>query len=144
MYRKIVSSTAVCRIADGAMIPEDAGNLDWLDYEAWLVEGNLPAEPIQPPFGPAKEAELAAFRANRELYLNRLSGIGMAAQFDDRADDLASVIKVRKGLLALTTLPGVVDAASLDELKAAMKQAYAALLVGVPAEVKAAFKGVDA
>lgn len=89
-------------------------------------------------------AELATFRANRELYLNRLVGIGMAAQFEDRADDLAAVMKVRKGLLALASLPSVTGAATLDELKAAMKQAYASLLVGVSAEVKAAFKGVDA
>lgn len=144
MYRKITGSDSVCRIEDGGVIPNDSANRDWLVYDAWLGEGNLPAEPIAPPFGPAKEAELAAFRTNRELYLNRLSGIGMAAQFEDRADDLTAVIKVRKGLLALTSLPSVTGSATLDELKLAMKQAYAALLVGVSAEVKAAFKGVDA
>ena len=142
MYKDV--GYAIVRLEDNASIPKTELNSDYLKYLDWLADGNIPEDGTQTSFLISKETELSNFRASRELYLNRLTGIGMAAQFEGREAALAAVIKVRKGLLSFTSLPSVTGATALDELKAAMKQAYAALLVGVPAEVKAAFKGVDA
>jgi hypothetical protein len=33
----------VTRDFDGATLPDDAGNLDWQAYQAWLASGNAPA-----------------------------------------------------------------------------------------------------
>ena len=89
-------------------------------------------------------AALTAFRADREKFLNRLTGIGLAAQISGDALTIASVVKVRQGLLDLTTARPVVGATTPDQLKLAMKAAYAAVLTGAAPVVFSAFKGVDA
>ena len=40
MYR--LGEAGILRIADGALIPRDAGNIDYRRYRAWLDEGNTP------------------------------------------------------------------------------------------------------
>jgi hypothetical protein len=32
----------VIRTIDGAVIPEDSGNKEWIDYQEWLALGNIP------------------------------------------------------------------------------------------------------
>lgn len=102
------------------------------------------AAPTPVPFETLKAAELKQFRSEREQFLNRLAGIGLAAQFAGQSDVLASTLAVRQGLLDLTTHPTVVAATDLPGLKAAMKNRYLAILGDVPAVVFAAFRGVDA
>jgi hypothetical protein len=38
----------VVRIEDGACIPNDPANRDWVEYEAWLGDGGVP-DPYVPP-----------------------------------------------------------------------------------------------
>jgi len=51
MYRKVrgregvVIPNVIQRIADTAYIPMDEGNVDWVEYQKWLAEGNTPEEP---------------------------------------------------------------------------------------------------
>lgn len=40
-------STTILRVADQAFIPDDGGNRDRAEYEAWLAEGNEPDPPAQ-------------------------------------------------------------------------------------------------
>ena len=89
-------------------------------------------------------AALTSFRADREKFLNRLTGIGLAAQIAGDAVTIASVVKVRQGLLDLTSAPTVVGAATPDQLKLAMKTTYSTVLTGAAPAVFSAFKGVDA
>lgn len=88
------------------------------------------------------KATLNKFRDDREDYLNRISGIGFAAQAGNRPDIVQHVLTVRRGLLDLTSAPEVVSATTLEHLKNAMLRQYATILAGVPAEVKSAFKGI--
>ena len=36
---------AVYRLSDGAAIPFDEGNMDYIEYKAWFDAGNTPQEP---------------------------------------------------------------------------------------------------
>lgn len=96
------------------------------------------------PFAQLKAAALDNFRADREKMLNRLAGIGMAAQVGGDASLALAITAFRQGLLDLPSHPSIAGATDVDGLKLALKTRYAALLAATPAAAKLAFKGVDA
>jgi hypothetical protein len=42
MYQLTLTS-GVKRLSDGAFIPADNGNRDWIAYQAWIATGNVPS-----------------------------------------------------------------------------------------------------
>jgi hypothetical protein len=48
MYQ-LTTSTSIIRLSDGAFIPNDPGNRDFADYQAWLEAGNTPKPAPAPP-----------------------------------------------------------------------------------------------
>jgi hypothetical protein len=47
MYR-LTTSTSIKRLSDGASIPPDPGNRDFVEYQAWLAAGNTPEPDPEP------------------------------------------------------------------------------------------------
>lgn len=138
MYR-LTTSTSIVRIADSACIPADERNTDYADYQRWVAAGNTP-EPA--PAVDGRPAVLAEFRALRDTYLNRLTGIAV------RGDTtLAAAAKtMAQGLLDLTEHPSVTAAADGPALKAAVMTQYKALVadaIAAAPESKAAFDKVS-
>ena len=66
MYRLLINATAVLRLADLAIIPNDDKNRDWLDYLAWCADGHA-AEPAEVPAPTQDELDAAAAREYAKL-----------------------------------------------------------------------------
>jgi hypothetical protein len=59
-YTLIANSNTVIRDADGAFIPDDAGNVDWQAYQAWLAVPNTPTPAASATVSQQATAALAA------------------------------------------------------------------------------------
>lgn len=45
MYKETLYGDTICRVSDNAFIPFDPANTDFLAYQKWLAEGNVPLPP---------------------------------------------------------------------------------------------------
>jgi hypothetical protein len=93
--------------------------------------------------GPWREIALAQVRAVREVTLNRLAGIGFAAQASGDAEALNGALKARQALLDITKATPVQAATDQIALKAALKAVYTEIAAAAPVAVRAAFAEID-
>ena len=54
-YQLTESEKVVIRTEDGAHIPNDPANRDWIEYQAWLEDGGVP-DPYEPGGATTKPA----------------------------------------------------------------------------------------
>lgn len=67
-YQLAETDGTVIRTADGACIPNDPANLDWIEYQAWLDDGGVPDPYVEPepvPPVPTVEQEVLYDHENR-------------------------------------------------------------------------------
>jgi hypothetical protein len=62
MTYQLTQGDSIQRLSDNAFIPPDPANLDYVEYLAWVEEGNMPepAPVIEPPAPLTPEEKLAA------------------------------------------------------------------------------------
>ena len=95
---------------------------------------------VDPPVIPFDPAPLIQqVRDAREVVLNRLSGIALAAQVSGDSDTVSACMKARTGLLNITSVVTAETSVSYDSLKQAFVEAYLAIVEEVPTNIKNAF-----
>lgn len=135
-------------------LPDDLIEVPLAEYEAALVaraagngigfvDGQLVITPPEPiAFKVLADPFMVEVRATRELILNRLPGMWMAAQSAGNASTSKAIIDARQALLDITTHPDVVaaiEAENYEGLRAAVKARYKAIVASVPVAVRTAF-----
>lgn len=105
------------------------------DKKGFPVLEDIPA----PPW--SAEPTLALVREAREVVLNRLAGIALAAMAASKSDEVAACLAARDGLLAITSTAEVKAATDEQSLVSALEGAYAAIVAQAPDSVRAAFRG---
>lgn len=139
----------------GDNLPSDVVEVPLADYEAAiearasggiieLVDGKLKITPAAAiPFAILSAPFMAEVRTKREVILNRLAGIGMAALINGDTGTAAAVVATRRSLLDITTYHGVVTATTMDELRAAVATVYAAVIASTPETMRTVFNSLD-
>ena len=61
MTYKLTFSPSITRLSDGASIPADEANTDYVAYLAWLSKGNTPTPADLPPAPTYQELRAAAY-----------------------------------------------------------------------------------
>jgi hypothetical protein len=65
---QLTATDAVIRTEDGACIPNDPANRDWVEYQEWLTDGGVPDPYVPPeplPPNPPPEATVLYDHENR-------------------------------------------------------------------------------
>lgn len=86
------------------------------------------------------EPTIARVRDAREVVLNRLAGIAVAAMAASKPDEVSACLAARDGLLGITSVTDVKSATDEQSLVAALESAYAAIIASAPESVIAAFR----
>ncbi|QHI99372.1 hypothetical protein GT347_16130 [Xylophilus rhododendri] len=80
MYQ-CTQTDSVIRLADGALIPADQGNTDYLAYLEWVEEGNVAEAAPVAPIGPAVPAAVTPRQARLALlHAGRLADVAAAIE----------------------------------------------------------------
>ena len=61
MYKLNQNTTSITRLTDGASIPADMGNTDYVAFLNWLSEGNTPEPADIPPSPTYQELRASAY-----------------------------------------------------------------------------------
>ena len=67
-YQLTATQSSVIRTEDGACIPNDDANRDWVEYKKWLEDGGVPDPYVEPepvPPTPSPEDEVLFDHENR-------------------------------------------------------------------------------
>lgn len=65
MYQ-LTNTDTVIRLADGANIPADPANADWIQYQFWLTAGNTP-QAVELPPAPSAHEQIEALERQHML-----------------------------------------------------------------------------
>lgn len=126
---------------DGSCIPFDLGNVDYQAFLLWQQAGNIAN--ILDLFPALKAAEVAAFLLLREDKIGRLVGIAIAAQTGGFPAVVSAAVTARQSFLDMLSLPSVVNATTIGDLRNALKQEYNNILAAMSPALRNAYNKLD-
>ena len=91
MYKLNQNSTSITRLADGASIPTDIGNTDYVAFLNWLSEGNTPEPADIPPLPTYSELRAAEYNL-------KSTGEQFGMQYDDAVNGTTTWIDWQQGI----------------------------------------------
>jgi hypothetical protein len=143
MYTYKLATNGVIR-SDGANIPADIDNTDYANYLIWLSDINNIPEPMYViPYTDIFNTYIDCVRTVREVLLNRLAGIGLAALIKNDTTTMQAISDCRTSLLNITKLEVVVTAVNLDDLKTAIAASYVDIVNNTPNSFKKIYQGIN-
>lgn len=104
MNYKLTDGSSVIRLDDGTYIPNDLGNFDWQEYQAWLSAGNI----SQPAYS-LSEAQQAQISRIQSACQNTIfagftsSALGAAHTYPAKERDQLNL----NGSVTASLLPGI-------------------------------------
>jgi hypothetical protein len=73
-YQLTATDATVIRTADGACIPNDPANRDWVEYQEWLAKGGVPDPYVAPPPTPPEADPQTTTLYDHENRLRAIEG----------------------------------------------------------------------
>jgi hypothetical protein len=74
-YQLTSTDDTVIRTADGAFVPNDPANRDWIEYQDWLADGGVPDPYVEPEPVPPEPQPEAAVLYDHENRIRALEGL---------------------------------------------------------------------
>ena len=143
MYKLHTIAGLVIRLSDGVQFPESEDCLAYLEFKAWIAEGNTPLPADAPDPEQIIKAKKQAVRALREQVLDRLAGIVGRASRKGDTEVAAACDTASEALLDITKdLPDTPEAVELALVSRYQTIALAA--IGAAPSLATAFAQVDA
>ena len=73
-YQRTATDSSVIRTEDGAWIPNDPANRDWVEYQGWLEGGGVPDPYVEPEPVPPEPTEAQLVMYDHENRLREIEG----------------------------------------------------------------------
>jgi hypothetical protein len=123
---------------DGAHIPCDEQNSDYMTFLAWVDGGGQPAVPPEPSHAELWERAITETRALRQPILEVLDGLQASALTLGETSKAQVIETAKQGLRDITKLD-LSGCATYVEMRQAVGAAYYALAAALPADIRQAF-----
>ena len=127
----------VLRQADGAYIPIDEENADYMAYLEW-AETNTPDAPPTPSHAELVEQAKAATRIQRQPIIGVLDGLQSTCLTKGETARAVALETAKQGLRDITNTD-LSACVTYEDMRQAVKAAYIALAMALPSDLRKAF-----
>lgn len=128
----------IFRQSDGACIPISEENADYQEYLAWLADGGIPDDPPVPTHAELVEQAKAATRIQRQPIITVLDGLQSTALTKGETTIALQIETAKQGLRDITDTD-LSACVTYEDMRQAIKHAYAVLAAALPVDIRKAF-----
>lgn len=136
MYTKF--DDYILRQADGACIPMDTNNADYAAYLAWIADGNVADQPVQPTIAELILLARSEMRVQRQPIISILDGLQSSAIVKGETARAIAIETAKQGLRDITDIE-LFDCGTYAEMRVKVKARYVELATALPADIRQAF-----